>query len=155
MSELPPAGADSEEEEEQHEDEAGADVQDHTQTHVHAVETHTQDPNPTSCPPTSLRRNFLLLLHPWSRASGLRFQLLLGLPPRSSSSCSSVLLWRLRRSQGVFGRQVGGAVVMPEETKDVVLVPDVDAVCLLVAGGAEGGAWPRRFREEGVVTQSP
>lgn len=40
-----------------------------------------------------------------------------------------------------------------EEEEDVAMVPDVDAIFLLVAGGAEGGAGPRSFREEGVVTQ--
>lgn len=40
-----------------------------------------------------------------------------------------------------------------EEEEDVVLIPDVDAVLLLVARGAEGGAWPRSFWEEGVVAQ--
>lgn len=40
-----------------------------------------------------------------------------------------------------------------EEEEDIVLVPDVDAVLLLVARGAEGGAWPRSFGEEGVVAQ--
>lgn len=40
-----------------------------------------------------------------------------------------------------------------EEEEDVVAVPDMDAVLLLVAGGAEGGARPRSLGEEGVVSQ--
>lgn len=43
--------------------------------------------------------------------------------------------------------------MMSEEAQNVLLVPHVDAVFLLVAGGAEGGAGPRSFGEEGVVTQ--
>lgn len=42
---------------------------------------------------------------------------------------------------------------MSEEAENIFLVPHMDAIFLLVAGGAEGGAWPRSFREEGVVTQ--
>lgn len=42
---------------------------------------------------------------------------------------------------------------MSEEEEDIVVIPDVDAIFLLVAGGAEGGARPRCFREEGVITQ--
>lgn len=168
VSELPPPGSDFEEEEEQHEEEAGEDVQDHTQTHVHAVktQTQTQDPHsspcsssstvPGQCPPLVSRArlwpllSFLLWLHPLS----------------SSYSSSSVLrlrpagmhrVWRWCRDlwggQGVFRGQVGDSIVMSEEAKDIVLVPDMDAVFLLVAGGAEGGAGPWSFRKEGVITQ--
>lgn len=42
---------------------------------------------------------------------------------------------------------------MLEETEDAVLVPNMDATPLLVAGGAEGGAWPRSFRKLRVITQ--
>lgn len=40
-----------------------------------------------------------------------------------------------------------------EEEEHIVLIPDVDAVLLLMARGAEDGAWPRSFGEEGVVAQ--
>lgn len=43
--------------------------------------------------------------------------------------------------------------MLSEEKEDVVMIPDVDAVFLLVAGGAEGGTRPGSFREEGVITQ--
>lgn len=43
--------------------------------------------------------------------------------------------------------------MLSEEEEDVAMVPDVDAIFLLMAGGAEGGAGPRSFREEGVVAQ--
>lgn len=43
--------------------------------------------------------------------------------------------------------------MLSEEEEDVSVVPDVDAVLLLVAGGAEGGAGPRSFGEEGVVAE--
>lgn len=166
MSEFPPPGSDFEEEEEEHEDEAGADVQNHAQTHVHAVETQTQNPNTTSSMAPPLQ-NLHVLLSPQSRASGSWLWLLLSLPPPSSSSCCCLVLrWGLdsldrtrrsssdeRRSQGVLWGQVGGSVVMSEEMKNVVLVPNVNAVFLLVAGGAEGGAWPRSFEEEGVIAQ--
>lgn len=174
MSEFPPPGSDFKEEEEEHEEEAGADVQDHTETHVHAVKTKTQDPHTSSCSSfPHVPSHLPPPLHPVSLVSWSRFRLLFSfllwlLPLSSSSSFSSVLLLRpaglywirvWRRcgeswgSQGVLGGQVGGCVVMSEKAEDVVLVPDVDAVFLLVAGGAEGGAWPRSFREEGVVTQ--
>lgn len=104
--------------------------------------------------------------------SGSRLRLLLSFPlrllPLSFSSFVTLLrpaglyrIWiRIRRrcreswgSQGVFGGQVGGSVVLSEEEEDIVVIPDVDAIFLLVAGGAEGGARPRSFREEGVITQ--
>lgn len=59
------------------------------------------------------------------------------------------------RGQGVPGVQVGRTVVAAKEGEDVGMAPDVDAVALLVAGGAEGGAWPRRFGGDRVVTQRP
>ena len=164
MSELPPPGSDSEEEEQEHEEEAGADVQNHTQTHVHAVEAQTQNPHATTC----TAQNLLLLLAPRSRLSGSRLRLLLGPALRHllrSSSCSALrpllagqnqIRGRSREAwggQGVSGGQVGGAVVTLEEMQDVGVVPHMDAVLLLVAGGAEGGAWPRSFGEEGVIAQ--
>lgn len=42
---------------------------------------------------------------------------------------------------------------MAEEEEHAILVPHVDAVLLLVAGGAEGGARPRSLGEEGVIAQ--
>lgn len=166
---FPPPGSDFEEEEEEHEEEAGADVQDHTQTHVHAVKTQTQNPNtssPASSPQAqnlpSPQRGLLLSFPNWLLPLSSFFF------SSFSSSFSSVLLLRptglcrirIRRrsgeawgSQGVFGGQVGGPVVLSEEEEDIVVVPDVDTIFLLVAGGAEGGARPRSFREEGVITQ--
>lgn len=159
MSEFPPPGPDFEEEEEEHEDEAGADVQNHTQAHVHTVKTQTQNPNP----PLSSSQDQNLLP---TQSLVSRLQLY-------GSSSSRLLLWLAglywirigtrmsigRRcaeswgSQGVFGGDVGGAVVVSEEEEDVVVVPHVDPVFLLVAGGAEGGARPRSFREEGVIAE--
>ena len=43
--------------------------------------------------------------------------------------------------------------MLSQKEEDVVLIPDVDAIFFLVAGGTEGGARPRSFREEGVITQ--
>lgn len=42
---------------------------------------------------------------------------------------------------------------MAEEEEYAILIPHVDAVLLLVAGGAEGGARPRSLGEEGVIAQ--
>lgn len=167
VPELPPPGPDFEEEEEEHEEEAGADVQDHTQAHVDAVEAQTQDPNsPSSSSIFSSSSSsshpgvghLLLLLPPVSCVSGSRLRLLLPVLLLRLAAQWGVGVWRRRSreswgSEGVLGVEVGRSVVTPEEEEDVVLVPDVDAVFLLVAGGAEGGARPRRFGEEGVVTQ--
>lgn len=141
MSEFPPPGSDFEEEEEEHEDETGGDVEDDTQRHVHAVKTHAQDPHST--PTSSPSNSFSSLLLVQSLVSG--FMMIL------SSYSSSLLL--LRWSQGVPGGEVGDAVVVTEEDEHVVLVPDVDTIFLLVTGGAEGGARPWSFREEGVITE--
>lgn len=141
MAEFPPLGSDFEEEEEQHEEEAGADVEKKTETHVHAGEAHAQNPDPAP------------------------FLMLLPLPPYSSC-CWTLLpgLTGLNRTgsrreewggQGVPGGQVGRSVVMAEEGQDVVVVPNMDAMFLLMAGGAEGGAWPRSFGEERIVAQRP
>lgn len=45
--------------------------------------------------------------------------------------------------------------MVSKELEDVVLVPDVNAVFLLVAGRTEGGARPLGFREERVIAQCP
>lgn len=42
---------------------------------------------------------------------------------------------------------------MSKEEEDIVVIPYVDTIFLLMAGWAEGGAGPRSFREEGVITQ--
>ena len=167
MSKLPAPGANFEEEEEQHEDEAGANVEDDTQTHVDTVEAQTQDPHPPSSPTSPLPVAWhlapvLTRLLPLGPACGSRILLF-------PVSVSALILWlsgpnrigigvcgRSRGSwggEGVFGGQVRGAVVTSKEAEDVVLVPDMDAVFLLVTGSAEGGARPRSFREKGVVTQ--
>lgn len=144
MASLPPPGSDFEEEEEEHEDEAGADVENHTQTHVHAVEAQSQDPNSTA----ASSAHYLLPLLPRPPTSPCcGWRLPLRRPGWTGSS-------RERRGeQGVPGGQVGGSVVVSQELEDVVLVPNMDAVVLLMAGGAEGGAWPRGFGEQRVVTQ--
>lgn len=43
--------------------------------------------------------------------------------------------------------------MLSKEEEDVIVIPHMDTIFLLVAGGAEEGAGPRSFREEGVITQ--
>lgn len=112
-----------------------------------------------------------LALHPGIQRSRVRFQrsvrfLLLHLAIVSRSTLLLRPAGRQRvgdrgecgelwRGEGVFGGQVGGSVVVSKELEDVVLVPDVNAVFLLVAGRTEGGARPLGFREERVIAQCP
>lgn len=42
---------------------------------------------------------------------------------------------------------------MAEEEEHALLIPHVDAVLFLVAGGAEGGARPWSLGEEGVIAE--
>ena len=156
--ELPASRADLEEEEEQHEHQAGADVQDQTQAHVNAGEA--QDPpsgagvepdlGPLGSPPVQHHRRrpggglLLLLLQGLDCALGF-----LGSLGRRQRGGGQVAL----RLGEVARREVAGSVVLSEEGQDLLLVPRVDALLLLVAGGAEGGAGPGRFGEHRVVTE--
>ena len=154
--ELPASRADLEEEEEQHEHQAGADVQDQTQAHVHAGEA--QDPasggrvepdlGPLGPPPVQHCRRRpgggLLLLQGLDSALGF-----LGGLGRRRRGGGQVAL----RLGEVARGEVGRAVVLAEEGQDLLLVPGVDALLLLVTGGAEGGAGPGRLREHRVVAE--
>lgn len=149
---FPPLGLDFEEEEEEHEDQAGAHVKDYTQTHVNAVKAQTQNPNATPRTTSILFEDLVsgcwLLLK-------LQVQLLiLSLPPplRWVKWCRVIVGGRLISwNYGVFGGQIGGSVVLPQEHKHMITIPDVDTVLLLVTRGAEGGARPWSLREEGVI----
>lgn len=43
--------------------------------------------------------------------------------------------------------------MVSEKVKNIVQVPHMDAILLFVAGGAEGGAGPLSFGEQGVIAQ--
>lgn len=163
VPELPASRADLEEEEEQHEHQARTDVEHQTQAHVHAGEPQDPPSGSRMEPDRVLGSPALHLRHSscHRRGPGSR-QLWLALPLLQCLDSTLGFLEDLRRSRGgrvalglreVARREVGGAVVSSEEGQHLLLVPGVDALHLLVAGGAEGRAGPGGFGERRVITE--
>lgn len=142
LSVFPPLRFEFEEEVEKHENQTGADIKDHTKTHVNAVKTQTQNPNTSFWTTSILFHNLVSSLRSWLL---LKFQIHLFI-----IFLLLLLKWvklrrlrrRFRRTYRVFGGQVGGSIVLSQEHKYIVPIPDMDTIFLLMTRGTEGGARP-------------